>query len=219
MVVPSGSLVEFLAARLLLDRLALAEIAREELGFNGPLSGLRAALRDRSGRPTSPTSEQRAFLVFQLAQVLGWPPETLRGLAGRAGEQNDTVADTAHFPELLRDVELLERRYLVGNDTHHDRVRVTLLKDVYPKVPDIGFGTREVHLVARLEFLDLILAHELVADRLDLLRTEHLVVERLDNAVHLDLDWCARREKQVRRLSFRHQPEKRCHVHGLPSAL
>src|SRR5262249_9939553 len=72
--VPPGTLVEFLAVRLVLERLALAHTAREALGYTGPLAGLRDALRRRIAPPPPPSAEQRAFLVFQLAQVLGWTP-------------------------------------------------------------------------------------------------------------------------------------------------
>jgi uncharacterized protein YbcC (UPF0753/DUF2309 family) len=75
--VPEGSLVEFLAVRLVLDRLSLAYTARKALGYTGPLGQLRETLRQRLGPPPSPSVEQRAFLVFQLAQVLGWTPEDL----------------------------------------------------------------------------------------------------------------------------------------------
>jgi uncharacterized protein YbcC (UPF0753/DUF2309 family) len=86
--VAEGSLVEFLAIRLLLDRWALAYSARQAFGYTGPLSRLRDALRKpasglaagmRSGHEP-PSIEQRAFLVFQLAQVLGWTPEELQRL-------------------------------------------------------------------------------------------------------------------------------------------
>jgi uncharacterized protein YbcC (UPF0753/DUF2309 family) len=78
--VPRGSLVEFLAVRLILDRLALASVARDELGFQGPPSALRNELRRRLDGPRQASVEQRAFLVFQLAQVLGWTPEDLHRL-------------------------------------------------------------------------------------------------------------------------------------------
>jgi uncharacterized protein YbcC (UPF0753/DUF2309 family) len=78
---PPGSLVEYLAARLLLERCALAETAQQTLGFTGPLRDLRATARTRRGSPSSPVVEPRAFLVFQLAQLLGWTPERLARLA------------------------------------------------------------------------------------------------------------------------------------------
>src|SRR5262249_15020185 len=79
--VPENSLVEFLAIRLLLDRMALAHLAREALGFAGPLRALRAELRRRLGTRQPPSTQQRAFVVFQLAQVLGWSPAELHRLS------------------------------------------------------------------------------------------------------------------------------------------
>jgi uncharacterized protein YbcC (UPF0753/DUF2309 family) len=78
--IPEGSLVEFLAVRLLLDRLALAHTAREALGYTGPLGGLRDECRKRIPPPQPPSAEQRAFAVFQLAQVLDCPPSELHQL-------------------------------------------------------------------------------------------------------------------------------------------
>jgi uncharacterized protein YbcC (UPF0753/DUF2309 family) len=78
--VPQGTLVEFLAVRLVLDRLALAHTAREALGYTGPLAALRDEMRGRAAPPRGPSVEQRAFLVFQLAQVLGWSPRQLHRL-------------------------------------------------------------------------------------------------------------------------------------------
>jgi uncharacterized protein YbcC (UPF0753/DUF2309 family) len=75
--IPGGSLVEFVAVRLLLDRLAAAHLAEAELGYAGPLSGLRDELRSRLPADPPPTAAQRAFPVFQLAQVLGWAPAEL----------------------------------------------------------------------------------------------------------------------------------------------
>lgn len=68
---PEGSLLEFVAIRLILDRLAVAHLARTHLRFEGSLASL---LTDPllTKRPAIDALEQRAFLVFQLAQVLGW---------------------------------------------------------------------------------------------------------------------------------------------------
>ena len=75
-----GSLVEFLAVRLLVERHALKHAAEEALGFSGPLERLRDELRLRIP-PAPRTSEiQRAFIVFQMAQVQGWLPEQLHKL-------------------------------------------------------------------------------------------------------------------------------------------
>ncbi len=79
--VPPGSLIEFLAVRLILDRLALAAVAYEVLGYRGPLDGLRGFARERAGLRETSGVEQRTFLVFQLAQVVGWKPESLYRLS------------------------------------------------------------------------------------------------------------------------------------------
>src|SRR5207248_2304601 len=73
--IPTGSLVEFLAVRLILDRFSLAHTAREALGFTGPLSALRDEARRGIVTHWPPSVEQRAFLVFQLAQILGLSPD------------------------------------------------------------------------------------------------------------------------------------------------
>jgi uncharacterized protein YbcC (UPF0753/DUF2309 family) len=75
--IPRGSLTELLAVRLLLERFALAHAAEESLGYKRPLAFLRTELRRRLPPSPTPSAEQRAFLVFQLAQVLGWSPDQL----------------------------------------------------------------------------------------------------------------------------------------------
>lgn len=76
-----GSVLEFLAVRLLLERLALSHLARVELGYRGPLRDLRNWLRTRLTPSTENHDEQTAFTVFQLAQVMGWSARTLRRLS------------------------------------------------------------------------------------------------------------------------------------------
>ncbi|HKB41622.1 MAG TPA: DUF2309 domain-containing protein [Gemmataceae bacterium] len=98
--VPDGSVVEFLAIRLLLDRLALAQTARDALGFMGPLSTLRDELRQRIEPPRPLQVEQRAFLVFQLAQVLGWAPGELHRLD--VGEWGTLVEEIEVFSAIKR---------------------------------------------------------------------------------------------------------------------
>ncbi len=79
---PEGSLIDFLAVRLLLERVALDGAAREALpGYAGDLAGLRDLARRHTPAPTPPGVERRAFAVFQLAQVLGWSPEELHRLS------------------------------------------------------------------------------------------------------------------------------------------
>jgi uncharacterized protein YbcC (UPF0753/DUF2309 family) len=98
--VPKDSLVEFLAIRLLLDRLALAHLARETIGFTGPLRALPAELRRRLGPAQSPSPEQRAFVVFQLAQLLGWSPAELHRLS--EGDWATLLEEIETFPAIER---------------------------------------------------------------------------------------------------------------------
>lgn len=93
--IPAGSLVEFVAVRLLLDRVAAAHAARVEVGYAGPLCDLRAALRSHLPATPPPTAAQRAFPVFQLAQVLGWAPAELSRLT--PGEWAQLVSEVEGF--------------------------------------------------------------------------------------------------------------------------
>ncbi|MFO0908618.1 MAG: DUF2309 domain-containing protein [Isosphaeraceae bacterium] len=81
-----GSLVGFLAVRLLLDRFALSYLARKSLGFSGSLGELRAELLRRTEAKPLSADEQRAFLVFQLAQLFGLSPDMLHRLTPRDWE-------------------------------------------------------------------------------------------------------------------------------------
>ena len=98
--VPPDSLVEFLAVRLLLDRFAVPAAARTSLGEEGPLAELRARLAARSPQTRASRDKQRAFLLFQLAQVLGWTPEQLFRLG--AEDWAKLCAEIEGFTELDR---------------------------------------------------------------------------------------------------------------------
>jgi uncharacterized protein YbcC (UPF0753/DUF2309 family) len=98
--IPAGSLVEFLAVRLLLERWSLALTARDALGFTGPLSELRHEARRRMIAVEPPSAEQRAFLVFQLAQVLGWAPADLHRM--KAHDWSALVDEIEAFSVLER---------------------------------------------------------------------------------------------------------------------
>src|SRR5262249_52655360 len=73
----AGSLLEFLAVRLILERLALVYVARQLLNYPGPLCELRQVVSARLPKAVEQSIVHRAFLVFQLAQVLGWWPSRL----------------------------------------------------------------------------------------------------------------------------------------------
>jgi len=73
---PHGALQEFLAVRLLLDRLALQDASRR-VADGIPLPRLYAHLRREYVPPPQTSAVQRAFTIFQLAQVRGWTPRDL----------------------------------------------------------------------------------------------------------------------------------------------
>jgi len=109
---PHGTLVEFLAVRLLLDRFAAAFVGKEFLDDDGPLATLgdRAAAKHAQRRPTGKT--QLAFLFFQLAQTLGVTPEELYRLPAKTWKQLAEEIDDFNEFERRRTFHLAyERRY------------------------------------------------------------------------------------------------------------
>jgi uncharacterized protein YbcC (UPF0753/DUF2309 family) len=98
--VPAGSLVEFLAVRLLLDRFAAAYTARTALGITTPVSSFWRLARGWVDPHWPPSVEQRAFPVFQLAQVLGLSPDVLYRLT--KPEWRTIVEDIESFSALER---------------------------------------------------------------------------------------------------------------------
>ncbi len=97
--VPEGTLVEYVAVWLLLERLALQHVAAESIGYRGPLAELRQQL-EAAPVDHSPSIQQRAFLVFQLAQLEGWAPETMYRLRPR--EWRWVVREIEAFSRLER---------------------------------------------------------------------------------------------------------------------
>lgn len=95
-----GCLLEFLAIQLILERLALSYAARQQLGFKGPLGELREHQERQRLKRSQTSLEPRAFLIFQLAQVLGWSPATLWQLSPSAW--NDLIQEIETFDSLRR---------------------------------------------------------------------------------------------------------------------
>lgn len=97
---PPGSLYEFVAVRLLLERVAVAHAAVESLEYTSTLADLRGVLRARLPVPPTRTDEQRAFPLFQLAQLLGWTPRDLAHLS--AGEWAGLVREVEDFSQVAQ---------------------------------------------------------------------------------------------------------------------
>jgi len=108
----TGSLIEFLAVRLLLERFAVAHVAREFLAFRGALRDVREAASKRRARNVESGEVQRAFLFLQISQVLGLRPEDLQGLPPRTWARLADEIDAFSALERRRTFHLAyERRY------------------------------------------------------------------------------------------------------------
>jgi len=110
---PKGALAEYLAVRLILERAALRQAAAEGLGFHGPLANLRQETERHFVRHPE-SAEQRAFQIFQLAQVLGWTPAQLTGLD--ADQWRNLFAEIASFSGMER-----RRIYHLAFERHYRR--------------------------------------------------------------------------------------------------
>lgn len=98
--VPQGSLIEFLAVRLLLERFALPAAAQTSLDYEGDLARMRDELTTHASKRDLDIQKPRAFLIFQLAQILGWTPERLEQF--NVGNWGRLLAEIEGFDELSR---------------------------------------------------------------------------------------------------------------------
>ncbi len=119
---PKGSLLEFLAVQLLLERQAIAYFGREVFGISGPVRKTLDAATENVKRGQPLNIERRAFLLFQVGQMLGWQPQLLQKL------------DIAGWEELSGEVESfssLERRR-VFHEAYERQYRIAAL-DAFAK--------------------------------------------------------------------------------------
>jgi len=132
--VPPGSLLEFLAVRLLAERIALRHLCRRaDLPLGVDLSTLRDTLRTGPQTRVNATVEQRAFFVFQLAQVMGWTPWDLDQLA--APEWARLIAEIEDFPSLSR------RRIFQLAYEHQLKVRILDAVAIHNRNPPAAVAT------------------------------------------------------------------------------
>ncbi len=98
---PKGSLEEFLAVRLMLDRLSATACLEEHLSHQTyKLSEVLELYSPERHDPLRQTVQQRAFDVFQLAQRLGWCPRTLYSWS--RAEWQSVVDEIGAFDDLER---------------------------------------------------------------------------------------------------------------------
>lgn len=108
----SGSLVEFLAVRLLLDRLAIEHVAREAFGNHASLANVHNLAAQRTRPIDAENADPLAFRIFQLAQVQGWSPPKLHSLDEQ--QWQDLIREVNAFPSRERRrlfQHAYERRY------------------------------------------------------------------------------------------------------------
>jgi uncharacterized protein YbcC (UPF0753/DUF2309 family) len=107
---PAGSLVGYLAVRLILDRLVMETIQSQSQRSNGRWQAKRLELQSHAGR----SIESRAFTIFQIAQFRKWTPRSLVTL--NAAEWTQLLKEVDAFSSLQRRRVFqlaYERRYRV----------------------------------------------------------------------------------------------------------
>jgi hypothetical protein len=95
-------LVDFLAVRLVLDRVAL-EWAAARLGHAGDLAALWTELRDRFPARSGPGSVARAYLLGQVARLVGLSAHDIRSL-----DENELM----RFEQAIQGFDAISRRRL-----------------------------------------------------------------------------------------------------------
>lgn len=80
---PPGSLLELTAVRLILEKLALEYVVKTELGRELALTEIRKLACHRDNDDPWENVRCESFVVFQVAQALGWHPETLFKLSSQ----------------------------------------------------------------------------------------------------------------------------------------
>lgn len=98
---PADTLEEFLAIRLILDRLSASQCMKEYLpGKAYKLSNLLDVDSAEYHDPRGQTEQQIAFNIFQLAQRLQWSPKVLSGWT--SGEWQAVIDEISSFDDLER---------------------------------------------------------------------------------------------------------------------
>ncbi|QDU73705.1 hypothetical protein Pan97_07030 [Bremerella volcania] len=110
--IPKGSLLGLLAVQLILERFAIIDVGREATGKRGSASDVLQFARTKLSEPRPLSVERRAFLLFQVAQTLGWQPQQLLALSEIQWQELYDEADGFSAVERRRIYhEAFERKY------------------------------------------------------------------------------------------------------------
>lgn len=122
--IPSGSLIDYVAMRLLLQRYAIADVGRRHFGsetLKSTIVHIRScdsSRRSKNGLPSTyqnTSVDERTYAIFQLAQVGGWTPDQLMAMS--AEQWRCLIEEIELFSSLPRRRILhaaYERRYAVS---------------------------------------------------------------------------------------------------------
>lgn len=155
---PAGTLLEYLAAQLLLERFALLETAKQSMGYTGDLDQLRKVLQAELPEHQAGVSvEQRAYPILILAQLHGWTPKQLAGLSDE--QWIELVHAEEKFSEFQRRrvFHLAYERHLTRGalDAFAARAALPLVRPAQPKLQVITcIDAREESFRRYLEEVD-----------------------------------------------------------------
>ncbi len=124
--------------------------------------------------------------------------------AGDPGDEHETARLQGDFLEHGRQIQLADLLDFVGDRPERERHGAALLVHVGPEPAHAGYADREVRFLVLGELLDLPGRHDLLGQRLQLLRLEGGDVERHQLAVHADRRRPADLEQQVGAVALHH---------------
>jgi uncharacterized protein YbcC (UPF0753/DUF2309 family) len=112
---PKGSLVEYVAVRLLVERVILRSMAHSFPGHDGTLAGLHESLLRHREAERVTTPEARAFQVFHIAQLMGWSAAALDGMSTIAWQSLlHEIESFGNLPRRRMFHHAFERRFRVA---------------------------------------------------------------------------------------------------------
>ncbi|QDU44265.1 hypothetical protein Mal52_27440 [Symmachiella dynata] len=110
--IAKGSLVGMLAVQLILEKYAVRNLGEHVFGSCSSINSILDLARQRIAEPKPLTIERRAFLLFQVAQMLGWTPlELLQLTETEWAELSDEVEGFSAIHRRRVFHEAYERQY------------------------------------------------------------------------------------------------------------